>query len=286
MMKIVAELKEISLLENNHVYGWIVNLLGLSCYYDELYSLEEIEEIVKKAHSNNQKVYVNAKKIIHEEDIEDVTNLVKKLELIGVDYYIYGDLGFYEIVETLNITDKLIYQVVTYMTNKYDIDVMLKDNNSVVVSTELSLEEMKDIVNDIEHPLYLHVFGYYPIFHSRRELISNYLIYRNREIDLKAKYDVVEELRKSHYPIEQNENGMVVYLDGAYNLSEELGEFDNSIGILLSKYIECDDYKKVLEIYTKTNNYQELEKLNVVLSKGLLYEQSILLKKEGGMSCE
>ncbi len=285
-MKIVSELKDLCLLENTKVNGWIVNIFGLSCYYDHLYSLEEIERIVDIAHKQNQKVYVNAKKIIHEQDIDKVIYLVKELEKIGIDYYIYGDVAFLEIVENLQIKAKLIYQVATYMTNKYDINEMLKDNNSVVISTELSLEEMKEIINDTPKELYLHAFGYYPIFHSRRELISNYLIYRNREIDLEENYDVVEELRKSHYPIEQNENGMVVYLDGAYNLTEELTFFENATVILLSKFISLEDYQKVLEVYTNNKNYQELENLNVVLSKGLLYEQSILLKKEGGLVCE
>lgn len=285
-MKIVSELKDLCLLKNTKVDGWIVNVFGLSCYYDHLYSLEEIESIVDIAHRQNQKVYVNAKKIIHEQDIDKVTYLVKELEKIGIDYYIYGDVAFLEIVGNLQINAKLIYQVATYMTNKYDINEMLKDNNSVVVSTELSLEEMKEIINDTPKELYLHAFGYYPIFHSRRELISNYLIYRNREIDLEANYDVVEELRKTHYPIEQNENGMVVYLDGAYNLTEELVFFENATAILLSKFISLEDYQKVLEVYTNNGNYQELGKLNIVLSKGLLYEQSILLKKEGGMVCE
>ena len=48
-MKIVAELKDVSLLENINVYGWIVNVLDLSCYYDTLYSIEEIEKIVEIA---------------------------------------------------------------------------------------------------------------------------------------------------------------------------------------------------------------------------------------------
>ena len=52
------------------------------------------------------------------------------------------------------------------------------------------------------------------------------------------------------------------------------------------KFFLSPDYQKVLEVYTNNGNYQELEKLNIVLSKGLLYEQSILLKKEGGMVCE
>ena len=285
-MKTVAELKDLCLLENTKVDGWIVNVFGLSCYYDRLYSLKEIESIVDIAHGQNQKVYVNAKKIIHEQDIDKVTYLVKELEKIGIDYYIYGDVAFLEIVEGLIINAKLIFQVATYMTNKYDINEMLKDNNSVVVSTELSLEEMKEIVNDTPKELYIHAFGYYPIFHSRRELISNYLMYRNKEVDLVANYDVVEELRKNHYPIEQNENGMVVYLDGAYNLTEEIAFFEKPTIILLSKFIGLEDYQKILEIYTNTKDYRKLESLNIVLSKGLLYEQSILLKKEGGMNCE
>lgn len=285
-MKTVAELKDLCLLENTKVDGWIVNIFGLSCYYDRLYSLKEIKSIVDIAHRQNQKVYVNAKKIIHEQDLDKVTYLVKELEKIGIDYYIYGDVAFLEIVGNLQINAKLIYQVATYMTNKYDINEMLKDNNSVVVSTELSLEEMKEIVNDTPKELYIHAFGYYPIFHSRRELISNYLMYRNKEVDLVANYDVVEELRKSHYPIEQNENGMVVYLDGAYNLTEEIAFFEKTTIILLSKFIGLEDYQKILGIYTNTKDYRKLESLNIVLSKGLLYEQSILLKKEGGMNCE
>ena len=47
-MKTVAELKDLCLLENTKVDGWIVNVFGLSCYYDRLYSLKEIESIEKQ----------------------------------------------------------------------------------------------------------------------------------------------------------------------------------------------------------------------------------------------
>ena len=60
-MKIVSELKDLSLLENYDVDGWIVSILGLSCYYDKLYTLDDIRKIVEIAHKNNQMVYVNAK---------------------------------------------------------------------------------------------------------------------------------------------------------------------------------------------------------------------------------
>ena len=292
-MRVVAEVKNFNLLANKKIYGWIVNIDKISCYYDTLHTLEEVEKIVEVAHQNNQKVYVNARRIIHEQDIDIVINLVKKLEALNVDYYFYGDLAFYEIADALGITSKLIYQVNTYMTNSMDISVMLEENKSVVVSTEISFEELKKVVNGLQEELYIHVFGYYPIFHSRRELISNYLFYRKIPVDLNHNFDVVEELRESHYPIEQNENGMVVYIDGTYVLTTELQELNRMnqdlIGIVLSKNIDLEDYSKVLDLYTSNgyNEYDEVIKsLNIVTTKGLLYEQSKLLKKEGGMVCE
>lgn len=289
-MQVVAELKDISLLEKKNVFGWIVSLKGLSCYYDKTYNIEEVKRIVEIAHQNNQKVYINARKVIHEQDIEKVLNIILELEKLDVDYYFYGDMGFYEIAEELTITHKLIYQVNTYMTNSLDIDMMIRENHSVVVSTEISFEELLKVVENNQKELYLHIFGHYPIFHSRRELISNYFKYRGFNEDLEHNFDIVEELRESHYPIEQNENGMVVYIDGVYVIASELEELEknnsNLIGIMLSKNINATLYAQILDLYSTKVTDEELLKLKVNLTKGLLYEQSKLLKKEGGMVLE
>lgn len=293
-MKLIAELKSPSLIKKHHVDGWIVNIKGLSCYYDTIYTCEELKEIIAEIHDNNQKVYVNARKIIHEQDIENVIEILKKLEDLKVDYYFYGDVAFYEIAEKLSIKHKIIYQVNTYMTNALDVEIMLWENHSVVVSTEISFEEINYIVKNIQKPLYLHAFGYYPIFHSRRELITNYQKYRGLNPNITNEYDVVEELRESHYPIEQNENGMVVYIDGVYYLSHEIKQFNEYnkeiIYILTSKFIDLEIYKKVLDFYISiekgNEEYQMFENLKLILTKGLLYETSKLLKKEGGGDVE
>lgn len=293
-MRLIAELKDLSLIKNYQVDGWIVNIKNLSCYYDVDYQLEELKKIIEAIHNNNQKVYINAKKIIHEENIIEIIDIIKKLECLTVDYYFYSDVAFFEIAEELNIKHKLIYQVNTYMTNSQDIEIMISENSNVVISTEISKEEIVNIIKNIQKPLYLHSFGYYPIFHSRRELITNYQKYRGIPLDINKNYDVVEELRNSHYPIEQNENGMVIYLDGAYYLSSEIVEFNKynkDINyILTSKFVNLDEYKNVLDLYVaikKEKSFSdEFEKLNLPLTKGLLYEKSTLLKKEGGAGCE
>lgn len=292
-MRLIAELKNPDLIKKHNVDGWIINVKGLSCYYDTIYDYGELNEIITEIHANNQKVYVNARKIIHEQDIVNVIEILKKLEDLDVDYYFYGDIAFNEIAEKLNIKHKIIYQVNTYMTNILDIEIMLRENYSVVVSTEINFDEINYIVKNLQKPIYLYAFGYYPIFHSRRELITNYQKYRGLQSNVANKYDVVEELRESHYPIEQNENGMVVYLDGAYYLSHEikqLNEYNNKIiYIVTSKFINLEVYKEVLYFYVSTikgNGEYQIFENELILTKGLLYETSKLLKKEGGGDVE
>ncbi len=286
-MKLVVELKYPNLIEEfSNIEGFILNIKGLSCYYDRGYSLGEIEELIRKIHNNNQLVYVNARRIFHEQDLEIIDEMLDKLIILGVDYFFYGDATFYEIAVKKNIVEKLIYQVNTYMTNYFDISVMLSENESVVSSTEISYEELKNITDKVVEPIYIHAFGYYPIFHSRRELITNYQMYRQIEVDTSCNYDVVEELRDSHYPIEQTENGMVVYIDGAYCLDKEINSLGgNNYFIITSKFINENDYKEIINIYIN-EEYDKLSSLDIIYTKGLLYEKSKLLKKEGGASCE
>ncbi len=288
-MRIIAEYKNQKVLKNKCVYGLVVNVFGLSAYYDNIIDIDEAKDVINKIHNNNQLVYINARKIIHEYELGKVSSLLNYLEELGADYYIYSDVAFYMLAEEKNITNKLIYQVNTYMTNTSDVNIMLEENNSVVLSTEISLVELKNILKNTPKNLYIHTFGYYPIFHSRRELITNYQKYRGLDLDIKGKYDVVEELRDSHYPIEQNENGMVVYLDGAYCIDEELEELkslhDDLYLFVLGKFLTDEEYDKVLKQYT-SGDYRNIKATYPNISKGLLYEASTLLKNERGNKLE
>lgn len=289
-MQLIVELKNLDILNNtdvDEIGGYIVNISELSAYNDEEYNLDELPNIISLIHQKGKKVYINARKIFHEDDLITLDNTIKKLVEYGVDYYLYGDVAFYEVSRKYGICDKLIYQVNTYMTNKYDIDIMLKDNNGVVISTEISYQEIEEIVKNVNGNLYLTAFGYYPIFHSRRKLITNYKLYRNEELDLNKQFDVVEELRESHYPIEENKNGTVIYTDGLYYLSNEIYTLNNinpNIKYLVySKFVDNDKYLKLIAVYSdllknKEVSFNEFDNL----TKGLLYERSKLLKEEGG----
>lgn len=289
-MQLVVELKKPQILnkiDDTQIAGYIVSIKELSAYNDGEYNINELEEIVSLVHQKGKAVYLNARKIFHDDDLKVAEDIISKMIDLGIDYYLYGDVGFYEMAKAKGIEKKLIYQVNTYMTNRYDIDIMLEENHGVVLSTEISYSEIENILKDVKGNLYLNAFGYYPIFHSRRRLITNYKLYRNEELDLNKTFDIVEELRDSHYPIEENSNGTVIYTDGLYYLSKEIYTLNNINQnlkyLIYSKFIKEEEYLQIITMYCDlmANKEVSFEQFNN-LTKGLLYETSKLLKTEGG----
>lgn len=289
-MQLVVELKNhlfLDKIDDTKIEGYILSINELSAYNDVEYSVDELKEVITKIHQKNKKVYLNARRIFHEDDFELIEEIVKLTIKFNVDYYIYSDFGFYEIMKNLGLEKKLIYQVNTYMTNVFDVNIMLEENYGVVLSTEISYNEIEKIVKDIKGNLYLNAFGYYPIFHSRRKLITNYKKYRKEELNLNKKFDIVEELRDSHYPIEENHNGTVIYTDGLYYLSCEIYSLNNINPdlkyLIYSKYTTEEEYLKIISTYSSLLDDKQVSWDDFKnLTKGLLYEKSKLLKTEGG----
>ena len=289
-MQLVVELKNHLLLnkiDDRQIYGYILSINELSAYNDTAYSINELEEIINLIHQKNKKVYLNVRRIFHEDDFELIEEIIKQTIKFNVDYYIYSDFGFYEIMKNLGLENKLIYQVNTYMTNVFDVEIMLEENYSVVLSTEISYDEIEKIVKDIKGNVYLNAFGYYPIFHSRRKLITNYKKYRKEELNLNKKFDIVEELRDSLYPIEENHNGTVIYTDGLDYLSNEIYSLNNINPnlkyLIYSKYTTEEEYLKIISTYSSLLENQQVSCDDFEnLTKGILYEKSKLLKTEGG----
>ena len=74
------------------------------------------------------------------------------------------------------------------------------------------------------------------LFAVSENLYNLYTYFLKRLIDSNIKKDnsileevlhFVEELRDSHYPIEENHNGTVIYTDGLYYLSNEIYSLNN-----------------------------------------------------------
>lgn len=277
---LVVEVNDLRIVENNNVDGFLIGTKKISSEVYYQFTKEEVLAFIEKAHIKKKLVFLDATNIFHDEDFKDVKEIIDYLS--AVDYVMYNDLMILNIVPK----EKRMYYSTTYITNILDFDIVEEENEYVLVSPELSLEELKAFNN--KKRSFLIGFGTWEIFHSRRNLLSNYFQYRGMEYS-NSKYHVIEEFRKEMYPIVEN-NGTKIYLNGYYYLGQELEELNNN---LLLKTFDLDYalVNKIVDAYKKaliSQDYEELERmikdLPLDTNKGLLFEQSILTKgvKERG----
>lgn len=277
---LVVEVNDLRIVENNNVDGFLIGTKKISSEVYYQFTKEEVLAFIEKAHNKKKLVFLDATNIFHDEDLKDVKEIIDYLS--SVDYVMYNDLMILNIVSK----EKRMYYSTTYITNTLDFDIVAEENKYVLVSPELSLEELKAFKN--KKSSFLIGFGTWEIFHSRRNLLSSYFQYRGMEYS-NSKYHIIEEFRKEMYPIVEN-NGTKIYLNGYYYLGQELEELNNN---LLLKTFDLDYalVNKIIDAYKKaliSQDYEELERMIKELplntNKGLLYEQSILTKgvKERG----
>lgn len=184
------------------------------------FTIKEIEEALKFAHSRGKKVYVTVNIIPHNDDIKKAPNYIKTLNEIGVDAVIISDPGVLEIVKDVakDMEIHLSTQANTtnYATARFWYNHGIK---RIVVARELSLKEIEEIVKRTPEGLEIEAFihGAMCISYSGRCLLSNYMTGRDANRGECAhpcrwKYYLVEEKRPSeYYPIFEDERGTFIF---------------------------------------------------------------------------
>ena len=121
--------------------------------------------------------------------------------------------------------------------------------------------------------------GKFPIFYSRRNLISTYFEFRGIKDNPKdLDYTLIEEFRNEEYPITESDN-FTVYDTAFYCLGNELKELKNIEKVYLSSnFIDIDTYNKVIDIYLNEENIDKSVSSIVEIYKGKLTEKTILIK--------
>ena len=253
------------------------------------FSIEEMEEGVKFAHSHNAKVFVTCNIFAHNSDInsDKLVNYLKELERINVDGVIVADAGMFSIVRDVvpNMDVHISTQANTtnYQTAKFWQNL---GATRVVMAREMSLKEIKDLTDKVEGlEIEAFVHGAMCMAYSGRCLLSNY--FTNRDANRGAcaqscrwKYKIVEETRPNEYHhIEEDERGtyifnskdlcMIEYIpelieSGVYSFKIE-GRIKTSyyVGAVVKAYREAiDDYLKDPKLYESKKSYylDELKK--------------------------
>ena len=184
------------------------------------FSLEDMKEGIEFAHKHDVKVYVTSNIIAHNKDLEGVREYFRELKEVKPDAVIIADPAIFTIakeeLEDMELHISTQANNTNYGTYNFWHSLGAK---RVVSARELSLEEIKEIRNNIPDDLEIETFihGAMCISYSGRCLLSSFMTGRDANQGActhpcRWKYAVVEEKRPGEYmPVYENERGTYIF---------------------------------------------------------------------------
>lgn len=251
--------------------GVIIGIKGLSVNMPAYFELENLKNIDKE-------VFVCLNKNMHNSDINYLKETLIKLNDYNIKGVIFYDLSIPNLARKLNLNYDLVWSQ-EHMTTNYNTINFWYDKNIKYtwVSNDITLREMKEIKENTNAKLMITLFGYLPMFVSRRHLVKNYLETFNLKDDSKINY---MEKEGHIYPLVDS-NETIVYTNFILNGLKEKLLLDYDYIVLNSFLIDEDKFSKVLDIFNKVNNDNveqldsELNDLFSNLGKGFFYNETV-----------
>ena len=143
------------------------------------FSIEEIKEACLFAHSLNKKVYLTLNIVFHNEDINGVEDYIKQVVEAGIDAFIVSDPFIINYIKSNY--DVEVHLSTQGSTTNYDSVLFFKEEgvDRVVLARELSIPEIKEIIDKTSLDIEVFIHGAMCTFYSGRCCLSNYLTNRD-----------------------------------------------------------------------------------------------------------
>ena len=234
------------------------NIDGVILYIDKLsvngsFYIKEYE--LNKINFNDKEVFVCINKIMHNSDLPLIDKLLNDIKDKNYKILFY-DMAVYNIAKKYNLVDKLIiYQDhlnANSVSNNFYYDLGIKGS---YINNDITKDELDLIKKNSECFIMYTVYGYIPIFYSRRYLITNYLKYIEKEKTDKNYFIKDEE---SSYPIKEEEYGTTVYTKKEINLLNHLNELNNIDYLVLHSNLISDiEFNKIVDRFINKESIKD-----------------------------
>lgn len=259
----------------------LIGIDNLSVNVPDTYSIHEVEAIIKKY--NQIEVFVALNKNMHKCDLDSLKDTLIKLDKMNIAGIFYYDIAVLEYRNTLNLKVPLVWSQEHLTTNYATMNYWYNENvNYTYVSSEITLDEIIENRKNTKMKLIVPIFGYLPMFVSKRHLVENYLEYFN--LDKKSsKYELEKDSKL--YPVSIISNDTTIYSSHILNGLSELKvlEENNIEYVTLNSYnIDTSKFIDVLKIY-KSRLYESEKEIDMVfdnLDKGFLYKETVYRVKK------
>ena len=269
MLGLVNTLK----IDNTLIYldGYIFGLKDYSVNFLNTYSLDELKKIIKKLKENDKEIYISINKNLHNKEINELKKILIEIDNLNINGIMYADNGFITLKKELNLKTNLIWYQ-EHLTTSYSSINTYKEFgiNSVVISNDITIHEVKEIIDNTNSKLYYMIFGYLPMFISERNQIKNYENYFKLNGSTDYNYFVNDNIK---YPIIDSNLGTFAFSSLPIFAYQEYLEIKDKIDyvILSDLFIDNDTYIKVLD---KVKNEKNIN-LNIETSPNFLYQDTI-----------
>ena len=143
------------------------------------FTFEEIKEATTFAHNLNKKVYVTVNIVLHNEELKELEDYLKKLENANVDAIIVSDPSVIDVA--LTKTNLEVHLSTQASTLNIEAVKFWKEQgiSRVVLGRECSKEEIKEIIDNVDIEIETFIHGAMCAGYSGRCVMSNFLTNRD-----------------------------------------------------------------------------------------------------------
>ena len=255
VLTIPCSLKEIEK-TINLVDGFIIGIKDMCVNTNFCIDIEELDLLNKL---KDKDIFISLNKNMHNKDLEVVKEILIKLNNYNIKAVLYYDIGVLNIYNKLDLNYDLVWSQEHLTTNYNTINYWnSKGSKYAYISSDITEEEIKKITEKSKSKLLVTLFGYLPMFVSKRHIVKNYLEYF--KLDDESNINYIEKEDKT-YPIIDNSIGTQVYSNNILNGIKSSLNINVDYIVLNSFGIELDKFINVIEMF-KTVNKNNLEEYN------------------------
>ncbi len=241
-------MKEILIKINNdnefydNVSGYIIGFKRFSILFRKTYTYDDIVKMKEKY--KNKRLFVSLNAPVFNSELDEYKKSLLLLDKIGLDGIIVGD----QAALTYKLNTNIIIDFM-HLNNSYSSINHYYNNGAigVILTNDITLEEINNIRNNTNAILLKQVFGYAHLSTSMRKFISNYLEYYNLKKENSEFYEISED-NKLYYKVIEDENFTHILSCKVLNLLKYIGDI-NCDYYIIDSYLIDKNLKIVIDSF-------------------------------------